>query len=116
MALFECPPRTVDRWSGCVTLQKRAADDPIVWVSGEHDASTARELAENLAHAIAFGDGDVLVDLSGVWFMDASTIGVMLRADEYLRPRSRALAVRAPSLCASRVALLCGFANGALAR
>jgi anti-anti-sigma factor len=114
MALTECPPRVTDPCRRRVTLQERIADDPIVWVSGEHDASTVPELAENLAQAIASGDGDVVVDLSAVRFMDASTIGVMVRADEYLRPRARALTIKAASHSARRVAALselvgCGF-------
>jgi anti-anti-sigma factor len=80
-------------------------------VSGEHDASTVHELASVLAHAIALEDRDVVVDLRGVRFMDASTIGVIVRAGLYLRARSRALTIRAPSPYAHRVATICGVSE-----
>jgi anti-anti-sigma factor len=82
-----------------------------VWVSGEHDASTVHELAESLARAIALVDLDVVADLRGGRFMDASTIGVIVRADLYLRSRSRTLTIRAPSPCARRVVAICGVSE-----
>ena len=49
----------------------------VVWLIGEHDTSTVRELSTTLARAIALDDTDLVVDLTGVGFMDASTMRVL---------------------------------------
>jgi hypothetical protein len=61
-----------------------------------------------LAGAIARDNADVVVDMSDVQFMGAATVGVLIRARELLRTRSRSLVVRSPSWCARRVLELCG--------
>ena len=66
----------------------------VVWLRGEHDLSTVDSLSEIMARAIALDDADVVVDLSDVVFMSAATVGVIIRAREFLRLES-ALA-RAP--------------------
>lgn len=80
-----------------------------VWLQGEHDVSTVGELCQILAPAIARDDADVLLDLSGVQFMDAATVGVIVRAHTLLRPQSRSLVLRSPSRCARRVLDVCGL-------
>lgn len=88
----------------------RVDSDPpsnVVWVRGEQDAATAGALWVNLAEATRLGDADVVVDLSGVTFMDASTIGALVRAGNALGGLSRCLSVRAPSPRARRVLDLC---------
>lgn len=83
------------------------ADPHVVMLRGEHDYSTAPALSETLARAIAADDADLVVDLSRVQFMDASTVAVLVRAREFLGGRSRCFTLRAPSTCASRVLQLC---------
>jgi anti-anti-sigma regulatory factor len=56
-----------------------------------------------MAQAIALGDADLVVDLSRVELMTAATVGVLVRARELLRVRSRSLLVRSPSTRARRV-------------
>jgi anti-anti-sigma regulatory factor len=43
------------------------------------------ELSEAIARAIALDDDDLVIDLSGVEFMGAATIGVLVRASEVLQ-------------------------------
>ena len=75
---------------------------------GEHDLSTAVALAETVACAIADDDeADLVLDLSDVSFMDASTITVILRARTYLGDRHRALQLRDPSRSSRRLLELC---------
>ena len=77
-------------------------------LAGEHDISTGAELAATLARAIATDDeADLVVDLAGVSFMDASTLTVLLRARIYLRDRRRRLHVQNPSRPCRRVLDLC---------
>ena len=92
---------------GPVAFPARDADRTVVWLRGEHDICTVASLSQILARAIALDDGDLVVDLSGVQFMDAATVGVILRARDFLRLQSRSVALRSPSPCAARVLDLC---------
>jgi anti-anti-sigma factor len=90
---------------------RRDATRTVVWLRGEHDVSTVAALSETMARAIAGDDADLVVDLSEVQFMDAATVGVIVRARELLGLRSRSLALRSPSRCARRILDLCGDAD-----
>ena len=85
------------------------AEPHVVILRGEHDYSTVPTLSETLARAIAADHADLVVDLSGVQFMDASTVAVLVRAREFLSARSRCFTLRSPSRCASRVLKSCGI-------
>ena len=58
-------------------------------LSGELDLSIRGDLCETLAALIAYGDADLILDLSAVEFLDASAAGVLFRAEEFLAARSR---------------------------
>jgi anti-sigma B factor antagonist len=91
---------------------RRPGSDPlrtVVWISGEHDIATRWQLSIALDQATGLDDGDIVVDLSGVTFMDASTIAALVVADSHLRARSRRLSLREPSPRAFRVLDLCGL-------
>jgi anti-anti-sigma factor len=109
MTPIESLPPTVSRRGE--TTAGRPADRLVVWVRGEHDISTAAALSETLTGVVAGDGGDLVVDLSGVPFMDASTVGVIVRVCGHLRRRSRSLAVRSPSTSARRILDLCGLAD-----
>ena len=79
----------------------------LVLLEGEHDIASLFAVAESLAIAIALDDQDLVVDLSGVQFMGAETIGILIRARNFLREQSRSLTLRAPAPCAQRVLDLC---------
>jgi anti-anti-sigma factor len=85
------------------------ADTGVVWLRGEHDISTTTALSEVISQVLAAADADLILDLSEVLFMDASTVAVFARTQESLGARSRSLALRSPSRCANRVLELCGF-------
>lgn len=85
-------------------------ESTVVWLIGEHDASTVTHLSATLARAIALDDADLVVDLTGVGFMDASTLRVMLRAQEFLTRHGRSLTLRAPRPCARLVLETSGLA------
>lgn len=87
------------------------AADVVVWLRGEHDLSTAPDLSEAMAWVLSVDDIDVVVDLSQVRFMSATTVGILIRARELLRARSRAFVVRSPSEWAQLVLQLCGAAD-----
>lgn len=92
-------------------FSRRDPPPTVIWLSGEHDMSTVAELSETIAQAIAIDDADLVVDLADVEYMGAATVGVLSRARELLRARSRSLVLRSPSGCARRVLELCGDAD-----
>ncbi len=87
----------------------RADERAVVWMQGEHDAATADALTATLARAGSAGAAglDLVVDMSGVEFLGAATVGVLLDARRRLALQSRSMTLRAPSTIASRVLGLC---------
>jgi anti-anti-sigma factor len=96
---------------GLLAVGRRDPPDVVVCLRGEHDLSTTAELSATVARATALGDGDVVLDMSRVEFMDASTAGVVARMHEVLQRRSRSLVVRSPSTRARLVLDLCDLAD-----
>lgn len=91
-----------------VSFVAREEDRTVVWLRGEHDIATVAALSETLALAVAFDDADFAIDLSGVEFMGAATVDVIIRTRELLATQSRSLVLRSPSRSARRVFDLCG--------
>lgn len=81
----------------------------VVWVVGEHDASTRDALTATFVRCLASGSGDVVADLSGVTFMSAATVGVLVDARRRALGQGRRFMVRAPSRRAAQVLELCGL-------
>ena len=95
-----------------VSPGKSVGQDPyggstVVWLRGEHDAATAVVVEAALREAISLDCGDVVIDLSGIQFMGAAMIGVVVQAEQVLRAHSRALRLRRPTRCALRLVELC---------
>ena len=110
MALTGLPPSPADP-RGSVVVAGRDGDRTVVWLRGDHDMATTAELSGALARAMAIDEMDLVVDLTYVQFMDASTVAVFVRAREFLLLRSRALTLRAPLKAARRVLDACGLAE-----
>ncbi len=100
-SFFDLPERSSLRPDGA------EAGPIVVWLRGEHDLSTDDALCATLARAIALDSAGVVLDLSDVEFLAVSTLGVIVRAREFLRRRSSSLTVRAPSASALRVMDVC---------
>jgi anti-sigma B factor antagonist len=80
----------------------------VIWLRGEHDVATKVSIAVAIARAARRDATSVIVDLSGVTFMDASTVGAIVGGRNRLQGRA-ALEVRAPSPFALRILELCGL-------
>jgi anti-anti-sigma factor len=87
------------------------ANRNVVWLRGEYDISTEMALSHTMAWAMALDESNLVVDLSGVTFMDAATIGVFIRACNDLRLQCRSLMLRSSSGSARRVLDLCGLTD-----
>ena len=87
------------------------AINAVIWLRGEHDISTIPVLHSVLLRAIGHDDADLTLDLSEVMFIDAATIGTIIRTREFLRFWSRSLSLRSPSRFARRVLELCDLAD-----
>ena len=87
----------------------REAGHTVVWLQGEQDAASVRGLCHVLAAESASSDADIIVDLTDVTFIDAATVGALLRGRNFLRSRSRELTLRSPPRCARRVLDVCGL-------
>jgi anti-sigma B factor antagonist len=86
-------------------------DAPGLAVRGDLDIATAQALDDALADTIRESDGALVVDLSGVEFLDSSGLQVMLRARALLGREDRALAVVCPHGPVRRVFELSGVSE-----
>ena len=83
----------------------------VVRLRGEHDLATRASVSAAIGARVALGRGDVVIDLSEVTFMDASTVGVIVDACTALRYCDRDVVLRDPSSCARRLIDLCGLTD-----
>ena len=72
-------------------------DPTILAPTGDLDIATARDFRSELFHAAETTDGDLVVDLSGVDFIDSTGLGAVIEAHERLRALQRTVAVVAPA-------------------
>ena len=87
-------------------------DGPIVVeLRGEHDISTVVALTDELLEVSTVDKSDIVLDLSALTFMDASTVSVIVHLHVILRGQSRRLALRSPSAFARHVIDMCGIAE-----
>lgn len=63
----------------------------LVSVSGEIDLHTAERLQQGIDEATSVGADTVLVDLSGVGFIDSTALGVIVQETKRLEGRGHAL-------------------------
>lgn len=82
---------------GVLAFVGRDAGRTVVWLRGSYDQSSVTALAELMARAIAIDNGDLVVDLNQVQFLDAASVDVLVRVHEFLGLRSRSLVLRSPS-------------------
>ena len=84
-------------------------DDFVLAVSGELDPHTAPVLAGHLGEAGKQGSGRVILDLSGVSFVDSSGLRVLIEAQQNLGEADREFAVRNPSEAVTRLLKITGL-------
>ena len=100
-----------DSRDGQSSSTQRDAPSTVVWLRGEHDASTVEALSATMAKAISLDHLDLVVDLSGVQYLGAATVSLIIQNLEYLRLRSRSLTLRNPTTCSRRVLDVCDLSD-----
>ena len=95
----------------CATAVSRDTGQTIVWLAGVYDASTRSAVVERLAEATSTDDPHLIVDLSEVEFIGASTFGLLVRVRNALQRQSRGLSLRSPSPRTKRLLEVCGLAD-----
>jgi anti-anti-sigma factor len=89
-----------------IVLEHRAGAT-IVTATGEIDMATAPELRAGLAET----NGNVVVDLAAVGFLDSSGIGVLVAAGNRLTAAGGSLVLRTPIAPVRRVLEIVGLAD-----
>jgi stage II sporulation protein AA (anti-sigma F factor antagonist) len=82
-------------------------DEPMIVVTGEVDLAVVDRLWGCMSARVAAG-GPVVLDFSGVSFIDSSGVNLLVRAYQDLGGRADAVVVRAPSPQVRRVLELSG--------
>jgi anti-sigma B factor antagonist len=82
----------MDRWIG--------TPPTVLRVTGRIDGTSASEIRERLHTAIAHDDGDVVLDVTDVEWLDVTGLGVLVDAHRRLRSQGRRLVLRG---CAPRL-------------
>jgi len=85
--------------------------DGAVIVHGEVDLYSAPVLDRVVGDAVAGGDGDVVIDLSGVRFMDSAGLNILIRSFKPLNTQGRRLVLRSPQAAVRRTLELAGVAS-----
>ncbi len=80
-----------------------------VWLSGEHDLSTAATVGFALSEAAGEGGVTVVVDMSKVTFSDASILGKLVTGHQQAQSSTGQFWVRSPSKCVRRLLDLCAL-------
>ena len=76
---------------------QRVSGLPVLAVSGEIDIYTAPLFKQAVVNLVSEGNKSVVIDLSGVTFMDSSGFGTLLGATRRLRPLGGGLYLAGPN-------------------
>lgn len=106
-------PAAMDGWSSTpfsAALQSLDGSAVIVLI-GELDMDTVPELAGVLDPLVENGPSEVVLDFSGLSFIDSSGIAILVGAQNRLRDQGRRLVVRSPRSQAVRVLEITGLSG-----
>jgi anti-sigma B factor antagonist len=84
-------------WDAMFVRGSSGAGSPVLAVSGEIDLAVAGRFAKELAALVEESDGEAVVDLSGVGFMDSSGVRELLIANRSSAERGAPLVLVSPS-------------------
>jgi anti-sigma B factor antagonist len=97
----------VDLLTASVTARESAGEPyTLIMLSGEADVTNSDQLRDLLDTEVARQPGHVVIDLSGVSFMDSSALHALLRANRALGRSGGVLSLVAPQEAVARVLTL----------
>jgi anti-sigma B factor antagonist len=82
---------------------QNSSGHPVLHVTGEIDIYTAPLFKQAVVNLVSEGNKDVIIDLSGVTFMDSSGFGTLLGATRRLRPTGGGLHLAGPNSTIQRM-------------
>lgn len=91
-----------------VSVDERAEDYSMISVHGEVDLHTAPKVQSAIERA-AEGSSAVVVDMSGIEFMDSTALSTFMRAKDSLEKRGVSLRLTTPSRAVDRIFDVTGF-------
>jgi anti-sigma B factor antagonist len=92
-----------------LTIDESAGSYVVLSVEGELDVSTAPQLREALMSVVARLYGTVILDLSGVGFIDSSALGVILSAWKQIKAQDGSMAIASPTPRITRIFEITGL-------
>jgi anti-sigma B factor antagonist len=92
-----------------VSTSRFGADSFVVAVGGELDMHTVKPLRENLGDVLGRGGRNLLVDLTGVSFLDSTTLALLLDTARKLRSSGGQLVLVADDARVTRAIQLSGL-------
>lgn len=92
-----------------VSIEEYAEGYPVISVHGEVDLHTAPKVQYAIERAGSNGAQAVVVDMSGIAFMDSTGLSTFMRAKDALAERDVALRLAAPSKAVERIFSVTGF-------
>lgn len=81
----------------------------VVALTGELDAHTVGRLRSLLAEHLLAGPGNLVIDLSGLTFIDSAGLAVLIAADKGVRRAGTRMVLAAPRAPVSKVLSLTGL-------
>ena len=91
-----------------VSIDEHADAYSVIAVRGEDDLHTAPKVEYAIERA-AQTDGAVVVDMSGVAFMDSTALSALVRSKDSLQRKGTSLRLAAPSQAVERIFSVTGF-------
>jgi anti-sigma B factor antagonist len=91
-----------------VSIDEHAVAYSVIAVRGEVDLHTAPKLQSAIERA-AQTNGTVVVDMSGVAFMDSTALSALVRSKDTLQEQETSLRLAAPSKAVERIFSVTGF-------
>jgi anti-sigma B factor antagonist len=93
-----------------VSIDEHAETYSVVAVRGEVDLHTAPKFQQAVERA-AESEGAVVVDMSGVAFMDSTALSALVRCKDALMERGVSMRLAAPSKAVDRIFSVTGFGD-----
>ena len=97
--------------AGRVSIEEHAETYSVVSVRGEVDLHTAPKLQQAIERAAETSGAVVVVDMSGVGFMDSTALSALVRSKETLDEKAALLRLVAPSRAVQRIFSVTGLGD-----